>query len=73
MNPVASSTLDKSKSTMNALRYNYVREYMPYSEGELTYHEVVRSPVVNIKSDARPENIDYRFPIQLNLETDFIY
>lgn len=49
-----------------------MQEAFPLSTGNLSYHQTVRSPVVEIIAQGRNQTHDYRFPLILQLTSDLV-
>lgn len=71
LSPIAQSTVKKATNPVDSSKKSYTNEIFPFSDGELEYHQSIRSPLVQIQTLDRPST-PYRFPIVLYLSTDFL-
>ena len=70
--PVAESEIRSLTTSIDPTQKDYVNEVFPNNDGVLYHHQAVRSPIVKIEALNRNNDLDYRFPIILELSADIL-
>lgn len=70
--PVAESEIRNLTTSIELDQKDYVNEVFPNNDGVLYHHQAVRSPIVKIEAVNRSNDLEYRFPIILELSADIL-
>ena len=71
--PVAESTLISTRTKINKTRITLASTTFPLTDGVLSYHQTVRSPIVDLSALERNSSKSYRFPLILELSSDMLH